>query len=176
MEEWFLGLGWAYMCSGAAGPGLRWASSPLFNIGGAPNALSVKMYQYQLAFRRITDRIDWNRFDPAAYNGLNARAPDGKDLRVLAQISRDNQRVIGWLFERYGAITPVRASTTFSSLGSGSHRITWYDDRTGKELASEVRDGASFQTTSPAFLGHVIVIVEPAGPGGKKPTAPSRAP
>jgi len=163
MEEWFLGTGWAYMCSGAAGPGFRWASTPLFNIGGAPNALSVKMYQYQLATRRITDRVDWNVFDPVPYTGLSVQGPDGQDLRVLSLISRDRKRVLAWVFERYGATAPIRAKVSFSSLGSGPHLVSWYDDRTGRELASGKNNGASFTVTSPSFLGHTVLIVKPAG-------------
>lgn len=165
MEEWFLGMGWAYLCSGAASPGLRWASSPLFNIGGAPNALSVRMYQYQLATRRITDRVDWNRFaDPAPYTGLTARAgPAGADLRVVAVISGDRKRVVAWVFERYGAQEPVRAEVSFSGLDGGAHLVGWYDDRTGRPLAEEKRSGSSFSVASPAFLGHTVVLVKPAG-------------
>lgn len=159
-----MGLGWTYMCSGAAGPGFRWASSPLFNIGGAPNALSVKMYQYQLALRRITERVDWNVFDPIPYTGLTVRTPEGTDLRVVAIISRDGKRVLAWAFDRYGATAPIRAEASFSGLHAGPHLLGWYDDRTGKLLSEEKKNGTSFAAASPAFLGHTVLMLKPAGP------------
>ncbi len=163
MEEWFLATGWAYLCSGAAGPGFRWASSPMFNVGGGPNALSVKMYQYQLATRRITDRVDWNRFEPVPYTGLAVRTGQGNDLRVLAVISRDRKRALAWVFDRYGATEPIRAQASFSGLHDGPHRVGYYDVRTGKTLDEQKHSGTAFTSTSPAFLGHTVIIVEPAG-------------
>jgi hypothetical protein len=161
-EEWFLGLGWAYFCSGAASPGFRWASSPVFEVGGGPNALSVKMYQYQLAMRRITDRMDWNRFVPMPYTDMTVQAEDGRALRFQAIISEDGARMIGWIFDSYGATVPVRARASLSSLGRGTHRIAWYDDRTGAELQTKTAKGPNVTTLSPAFLGHAVLMVSPA--------------
>jgi len=161
-EEWFLGLGWAYFCAGAASPGYRWASNPLFDVAGGPNALSVKMYQYQLATRRITDRMDWNLFDPAPYTAMGVKTADGRDLRYQAIVSRDGARMVAWIFESYGANAPVEATASLPSLGGGPHRIAWYDDRTGEELQASTATGPSVTARSPAFLGHTVLMVSPA--------------
>jgi hypothetical protein len=50
-----------------------------------------------------------------------------------------------------------------SSLGRGTHKIAWYDDRTGAEIQAETGKGPNVTTLSPAFLGHVVLMVSPAG-------------
>jgi len=160
-EEWFLGLGWAYLCAGASSPGFRWASAPLFDLAGGDNALSVKMYQYQLATRRITDRMDWNRFDPAPYTAMTVKTADGRDLRVQAIVSQDGQRMVAWVFESYGATAPVEATASLQALSAGAHRIAWYDDRTGAELGAVTASGPSVSARSPSFLGHTVLMVSP---------------
>jgi hypothetical protein len=132
-------------------------------MGGGPNALSVKMYQYQLAMRRITDRMNWNRFVPVPYIDMTVRVEDGRELRFQAIISEDRARMIGWIFDSYGATAPVRAKASLSSLDRGTHKVAWYDDRTGAELQAENRKGPTVTTLSPAFLGHVVLMVSPAG-------------
>jgi hypothetical protein len=161
MEESFLAAGWAYMCSGAAGTGLRWVSLPLYQVHGKPNALSEKLYQYQLAMRRFADRVDWNRIDPKPYSEIHAQTPKKEPLRTIAIIAKDRRRVVGWIFHTFGATERTRAAVSFSGLREEAHLLCWVDDATGTRLSQQHAHGATFTAKPPPFLGHVGFLLEP---------------
>jgi hypothetical protein len=94
---------------------------------------------------------------------MTVKTEEGRELRFQAIISRDGARMIAWIFDSYGATVPVRATAVLSSLGKGSHKIAWYDDRTGAELQGKTGKGPSVTTLSPSFLGHTVLMVTPGG-------------
>ena len=162
MVESFLTVGWAYLCSGAASPGLRWASNPIYRVDGQPNALSMRMYRFQLALRRFADQANWNKLSAIPFTDLQVRTVDKRDLRTLSSGSRDRRYLVGWVFDRFGATEATQATASFSGLSQGGHRIRWFDGTTGKEIKAEQVQGPSFSVATPPFMGHTAFYIEPA--------------
>ncbi|MEW6443422.1 MAG: DUF4038 domain-containing protein [bacterium] len=160
--EMFLTSGLAYVCSGAAGSGFRWASNPVFQVDGAPNALSEKMYQYQLAIRRFTDQVDWNKMDPLPYDAIQLESPGKRDqANSISIVAKDRRRVVGMVLCALAAKDALQVEVRFSGLSSEPHRVRWFETRSGNEIKSETPEGASFALTTPSFVGHVAFVVEP---------------
>ena len=160
--EMFLTSGLSYVCSGAACPGLRWASNPVFQLEGSGNALSKEMYGYQLAIRRFVNEVDWNKIDPEPYDGVQVDSPGSKEkAHVISLAGKDRRYAVGLILHALGASKTTQFRITFSQLSNEPHRVRWFESRSGKELAAETADGNSFSLLSPPFSGHVLFFIEP---------------
>lgn len=161
--EYHLTVGWAYLCSGAAGAGLRWASNPSFLVHGHPNALNLTMYRYQSVHRRFSDEIDWNRMEAVSPVAVQVRSADGRALRAVCSSSRDKRYLVGWVFDQFATLAPdtTQATLTFPPMPPGSHRVRWFEGTTGNEMKTDLIDGPPFSVTSPPFLGHAAFYIEP---------------
>ena len=163
LEESFLAFGFAYICSGAASPGLRWPTSGGHRIQGTSNGLSEAMYGYQLAMRRFVSQVDWNKIDPLPYKAAELKSPDTKEpLHLIATVSKDSRHVIGWIVHSLGASKPIRVTGDFSNLSAEGHRLRWFEDSTGKELKEEKVQGERVSATSPSFVGHIAFLIQPS--------------
>jgi hypothetical protein len=161
VEESFLTTSLAYMCSGAAGAGLRWQSLPVYGVRGKPNALGEKLYDYQLAVRRFADRVDWNRIDPVPYPHAKVHTADKRDVRCIVTVAKDGRRVVGFVLDGLGATQPITVTAELGKLRSEPHVLRWVETRTGNLLKTDRFQGATAVATSPPFLGHVGFYLAP---------------